>query len=93
MLKKVKEIISKEKIEILFVGVDFELTHFAKYKNDIKEEANCVVVVSEESTIEIADDKYLTYQFLKEKSKILWCDVMVTQFFFEIVRVSDLGKY
>lgn len=67
-LDEIISIIKKEKIQILFVGVDFELRLFAKYKEHIENQTSCIVVVSDENTIQIADDKYLTYQFLKDNN-------------------------
>lgn len=65
-LEKVLSIIIENKINILFIGVDFELYLFAKYKDFIENKTSCTVVVSSKESIEIADDKYLTYKFLKE---------------------------
>lgn len=67
-LEKIIEIIESEQINILFIGVDFELSLFAEYKKDIQEKTNCLIVVSDLDTITIGDDKYLTYKFLKENS-------------------------
>lgn len=67
-LDKVISIIEDEQISIIFIGVDFELHIFTKYKSKIEEETNCIVVVSDLETINIADDKYLTYEFLKNNS-------------------------
>jgi len=53
-------------IKILFVGVDFELPLFAKNKTMIEAKTNTIVMVSSEDVIEIADDKYLTYKFLRD---------------------------
>ena len=61
-------VIKGKKIDILFIGVDFELHLFAKYKNYIEKETTCTVVVSSEETITIADDKYLTFEFLKNNN-------------------------
>jgi carbamoyl-phosphate synthase large subunit len=67
-LKSVLSIIKTGHIEILFIGVDFELSLFSKYKLHIEAETSCIVVVSSEDTITIADDKYLTYKFLKDNN-------------------------
>jgi carbamoyl-phosphate synthase large subunit len=67
-LESVQSIIKNNDVEILFVGVDFELPLFAKYKNKIERITSCLVIVSDEKTIEIADDKYLTYEFLKDNN-------------------------
>ena len=66
-LEEVIEIIDFEGIEILFIGMDFELELFAKYKNTIELKTKCKIVVSSQDVIKIADDKYMTYEFLKEK--------------------------
>ena len=65
-LEKVLFILEKEKLDILFIGVDFELHLFSKYKEYLENKTSCIIVVSGENTILIADDKYLTYEFLKE---------------------------
>jgi len=65
-LEKLVSIIKIKQINILFIGVDFELHILARHKKYIENETTCIVVVSNEKTISIADDKYLTYEFLKE---------------------------
>ena len=59
------KIITEESISILFVGVDFELMLFAGLKDEIEESTGCVVIVSNKRVLEIGNDKYLTYEFLK----------------------------
>lgn len=58
--------IIENNIKLVFVGVDFELPLFAKYKSSIEEKTGAIVMVSSSEVIEIADDKYLTYEFLKK---------------------------
>ena len=60
------EIIVKNKLRILFVGVDFELIHFSRLKNQIYSQTGCTIFVSDENVISISNDKFLTYKFLKE---------------------------
>lgn len=67
-LNQVLFIINNNKIDILFIGVDFELRLFAKYKALIEEQTSCIIIVSDENTIEISDDKYLTYKMLKKNN-------------------------
>ena len=64
-LSEIKKIIIQEKIRVLFIGVDFELPLFAKYKKEIETVAQCKVVVSDDKVISIGNDKYKTYEFLK----------------------------
>ncbi len=58
--------ILENNIKLLFAGVDFELPLFAKYKTVIEEKTGVIIMVSSAAVIEIADDKYLTYEFLKK---------------------------
>lgn len=58
--------LKKHEIRLLFVGVDFELPVLARHKERIERVCGTTVVVSPERVITIGDDKYLTYEFLKE---------------------------
>lgn len=55
-------------IRMLFVGVDFELPLFAKYKHIIEDRTKAIVMVSATDVVEIANDKYLTYKFLSSNN-------------------------
>jgi carbamoyl-phosphate synthase large subunit len=55
-----------EKLQVLFVGVDFELPILARLRHEIKPQTGCAVMVSDASVIRTGNDKYLTYQFLKD---------------------------
>jgi len=65
-IKDVIDICNKEKIDIILVGTDYELTKFAKNKARIESKTDAIVVVSTPEQIAIADDKWLTFKFLKE---------------------------
>ncbi len=58
-------VLLEHKVEMLFVGVDFELPLFAKFKDEIEQKTGAIVMVSSLDVITIADDKYLTFEFLK----------------------------
>ncbi|MES2837169.1 MAG: ATP-grasp domain-containing protein [Bacteroidota bacterium] len=60
--------IQENEIKLLFIGVDFELPLLAKYKKVVEDATGAIVMVSSDQVISIADDKYLTYQFLKENN-------------------------
>jgi carbamoyl-phosphate synthase large subunit len=65
-INSIEDIITAKKLKVLFVGVDFELPFFAKYKQQIERKTGCIVIVSNEEVIKIGNDKYLTYLFLKD---------------------------
>lgn len=60
--------ISKYGINFLFIGLDFELGIFARNKDRILNETGCRVFVSDEKVINIGNDKFTTYLFLKENN-------------------------
>ena len=65
-LERLVELILKNKIDIVMIGSEFDLNFFAANKERIEKETKALVVVSPQKTVEIADDKWLTSQFLKE---------------------------
>ena len=67
-LKEILFHINKDSIEIMFIGVDFELELFAKHKSLIEKNSKCKIMISSLETIKIGNDKYLTYKFLKKNN-------------------------
>ncbi|WP_035695972.1 ATP-grasp domain-containing protein [Christiangramia portivictoriae] len=65
-LGELLETIKQERIQILFIGVDFELPILAKHRESIREKYGCEVIVSSPDVIRIGNDKFNTYEFLKE---------------------------
>jgi len=59
--------IKKHRLKLLFVGMGFELEVLAKNRRIIEHETGCTVIVSSEKVIDVAEDKYKTYLFLKKK--------------------------
>ena len=67
-LEAIVDIIKKNSIELIFIGVDFELEIFSKHKTKIEIETGAKIIVSNIKSIQIANDKLLTYQFLKNNN-------------------------
>ena len=67
-LQEILSHIKEELIDILFIGIDFELELFAKYKSLIEKNSKCKIIISSLDTIKIGNDKYLTYEFLKKNN-------------------------
>lgn len=55
-----------EQVKILFVGVDFELPILSRSKEIIENKTGCIVVVSDPEVIDIGNDKYKTFCFLRD---------------------------
>jgi len=64
---KLVSLIREEDIKILFVAIGFELEMMAENRDRIRKETGCEVIVSSPEVIRIAEDKYETYRFLKDK--------------------------
>jgi len=67
-INKLIEIVLSEKIDILLIGVDFELIHFAKNKKYFESKTQCKLIVSSKDVIEITKDKFRTYEFLRKNN-------------------------
>tara|TARA_B110000879_G_scaffold211901_1_gene306066 strand:+ start:6966 stop:7958 length:993 start_codon:yes stop_codon:yes gene_type:complete len=65
-LESVIEIIERQNINYVLVGLDFEVPLFAKFKNRIETLFACQVIVSSLEVVEICNDKWLTYCFLRD---------------------------
>lgn len=64
-MSEIYNIIDKETPDAILIGTDVELEIFSKYKNEIEQRYKTKVLVSSTEVINIADDKWLTYEFLR----------------------------
>ncbi len=69
-LSKIVKIIKNYKINILFVGSEFEIEFFSKNKKEIENKTGCLIAVSPLKTIKLFNDKFKTFLFL-EKNNII----------------------
>ncbi len=67
-MNEIKDIIARHKIDAILVGTDLELPIFSRFKNQLLREYNCIVIVSNQKVIDIANDKYLTAKFLEKNN-------------------------
>jgi carbamoyl-phosphate synthase large subunit len=63
----IEKLIGEEKIDFVLIGTDVELPVFAANKQPLEEKFGCHVIVSSEEVIRIANDKWLTAEYLKAK--------------------------
>jgi len=64
-LEAVRALLLAEKPDAVLVGTDVELAFFAQHRAAFEREFNTRIVVSNPRVVAIADDKWLTYEFLK----------------------------
>ena len=60
------EICNQENVELLFPGTDVELPVLTRDRAAVESKTNARVIVSGEPTIQLADDKWQTAEFLKK---------------------------
>lgn len=65
-LEAIRQILKNEQPEAVLIGTDVELMCFADKRAELESEFNTHIVVSPPRVIAIADDKWLTYQFLQQ---------------------------
>jgi len=65
-IERIREILTIEKPDVVLVGTDVELPVFAESRELLEKEHATHVIVSSPRVIDIANDKYLTFEFLRE---------------------------
>ena len=60
------EILQSSKIDVLMVGSEYDLNFFSRHQLRLQELTDALIIVSPWNTVRIADDKWLTAEFLKQ---------------------------
>jgi len=63
-LETIRRILALERPDAVLIGTDVELMIFAAHREELETEFRTRIVVSSPDVVQIADDKWLTYQFL-----------------------------
>ena len=66
-LVEIVSILAKNRIDVVMIGSEFDLKFFSKHKAEIESKSGAVVIAAPIKTVQIADDKWLTAEFLREK--------------------------
>jgi carbamoyl-phosphate synthase large subunit len=61
----IREILDLESPDMVLVGTDIELPFFARSRASLETDYNMSILVSDTSVVEIADDKWKTFDFLR----------------------------
>ncbi|MEP6465943.1 MAG: ATP-grasp domain-containing protein [Parafilimonas sp.] len=65
-INAIEKIIAEEKVDVVLIGTDVELPVFAEQKKQLEDKYPVKIVVSDSNVINIANNKWLTAEFLKE---------------------------
>jgi len=101
-INEIIRICNKEDIHGICIGTDYELLKISENKELIEKETGAKVIISSPEVVKIANDKWLTYKFLRENNlpyipSALYSDVkkLVTAEGFPIIakpRIGDSSK-
>lgn len=67
-LEEIVSLLIQHAIDVVMIGSEFELSFFSRYKQIIEAETGALVIASPLETINVADDKWLTAEFLRKAS-------------------------
>ncbi len=65
-LESMIEILNEKNIQVVMIGSEYDLEFFSIYKTEIESRSDVVIIVAPHSTISIANDKWLTTEFLRK---------------------------
>ncbi len=65
-LRRIREILADERPDVVLIGTDVELSVLAANREDLERDFRTHLIVSDPTVIDIANDKWLTYLFLRE---------------------------
>lgn len=66
-LDEIVDILVQNKVDVVMVGSEFDLVFFSSNKALIESKTKTLIIVAPLETVHIADDKWLTAEFLREK--------------------------
>jgi carbamoyl-phosphate synthase large subunit len=64
-LAKMIEILHRCRIDVVMIGSEFDLSFFSEHRDLIQQQTGAIVIVAPLATVKIADDKWLTAEFLR----------------------------
>ena len=65
-LDRMRALLEHERPDVVFIGTDVELAIFAAHRAALEREFETHIIVSDPRVIAIADDKYKTFEFLRD---------------------------
>lgn len=63
---RVRALLARVRPDAVLLGTDVELHFFARHRAELEKEFNTKIIVSSPEVVQIADDKWLTYLFLRD---------------------------
>lgn len=67
-LTEIVKVLLQNKIDVVMIGSEFDLAFFSKNKSYIESQTGSLIIAAPIQTVQIADDKWLTAEFLRESN-------------------------
>ena len=91
-LDEIVRIIRKDKIDVVMIGSEFDLVFFSENKAEIEKMTGAIVIVAPLKTVQIADDKWLTAEFLREKG-LPYAESILPNGLDDAIKIADEWGY
>lgn len=85
-------ILLQKKIDVVMVGSEFDLGFFSKNKAALESRTGAIIIAAPPETVRIADDKWLTAEFLREKG-LPYAEARLPDGLDDALRVADKWGY
>ncbi len=91
-LDEIVAILRRNKIDVVMLGSEFDLVFFSTNKALIESQTNSIIIAAPIETVHIADDKWLTAEFLRKK-RLPYAEAWPANGIDEAVRVAGEWGY
>jgi carbamoyl-phosphate synthase large subunit len=91
-LTEILDLLEQHKIDVIMVGSEFDLSFFSANKAEIESHCDVIVVVAPLKTVAIAEDKWLTAEFLR-KNDLPYAEAFLPNNLDDAARVAEVWGY
>jgi carbamoyl-phosphate synthase large subunit len=91
-LEAIISLLLQQKIDVVMIGSEFDLSFFSANRQEIESRSGAIVIAAPLKTVAIADDKWLTAEFLREHG-LPYAEAHLPADADDAVRVADAWGY
>lgn len=91
-LDAIEAVLRQQKIDLVMIGSEFDLAFFSKNREELESRSGAIIVAAPLETVSIADDKWLTAEFLREHG-LPYAEAYLPADAADAVRVADEWGY